>query len=153
MLKNCCLLLLSLTLFSCDSNVVFDSFSTDFEDNRWVSEDYREFDFTIENEGNYEVQLHFAHIDKYQIPKVDIQIEMTAQDGTIKSIPMVLEMQSETIKSDCMGDICDLFVPIVSENMNQGKYKIVVKNTSKYPYLPDVLGVGVRIVVVNNFSN
>jgi gliding motility-associated lipoprotein GldH len=143
MLKNICLLLLSLTLFSCDSNVVLESFSNDFKDNRWVSEDYREFDFTIENEAAYVVELHFGHIDKYQIPKVDVQIEMTAPDGTIKSIPMVLEMQSETIKSDCMGDICDLFVPIVSEKMIQGKYKIVVKNTSKYPYLPDVLGIGV----------
>ena len=145
MLKNICLLLLSLTLFSCDSNVVFDSFSNDFKDNRWLSEDYHEFDFTIEKEGNYEVQLHFGHIDKYQIPKVDVQIEITTPEGMVKVIPMVLEMQSETIKSDCMGDICDLFVPIVSDNMFQGKHKIVVKNTSKYPYLPDVLGVGVKV--------
>lgn len=145
MLKNICLFLLSLTLFSCDSNVVFDSFSNDFKDNRWLSEDYREFDFTIEKEGNYEVQLHFGHIDKYQIPKVDVQIEITTPEGTVKVIPMVLEIQSETIKSDCMGDICDLFVPIISDNMIQGKHKIVVKNTSKYPYLPDVLGVGVRV--------
>jgi gliding motility-associated lipoprotein GldH len=145
MLKKTCLLLLSLTLFSCDSNVVYDSFSNDFKDNRWVSEDYREFDFIIEKEGNYEVQLHFGHIDKYQIPKVDVQIEITTPEGTVKAIPMVLEMQSETLKSDCMGDICDLFVPIVSDNMIQGKHKIVVKNTSKYPYLPDVLGIGVKV--------
>jgi hypothetical protein len=145
MLKNICLLLLSLTLFSCDSNVVLESFSNDFKDNRWMSEDYREFDFTIEKDGNYEVQLHFGHIHKYQIPKVDVQIEITTPDGTVKVIPMVLEMQSEAIKSDCMGDICDLFVPIVSDNMIQGKHKIVVKNTSKYPYLPDVLGIGVKV--------
>lgn len=145
MLKNICLFLLSLTLFSCDSNVVFDVFSTDFKANRWVSEDYREFDFTIEKEGNYEVQLHFGHIDKYQIPKVDVQIEITTPEGTVKVIPMVLEMQSETIKSDCIGDICDLFAPIVSDNMIQGKHKIVVKNTSKYPYLPDVLGIGIKV--------
>jgi hypothetical protein len=146
MLKKTGLLLLCLTLFSCNSNVVYDSFSTDFKANRWVSEDYREFDFTIENEGNYEVQLHFGHIYKYQIPKMDVEIEITSPKGIVKVIPMVLEMQSETIKSDCMGDICDLFVPIVSENMNQGKHKIVVKNTSKYPYLPDVLGVGVKVI-------
>jgi gliding motility-associated lipoprotein GldH len=145
MLKKTCLLLLSLTLFSCDSNVVYDSFSNDFKDNRWVSEDYREFDFIIEKEGNYEVQLHFGHIDKYQIPKVDVEILMTTPNGTVKTIPMVLDMQSETLKSDCMGDICDLFVPIVSDNMIQGKHKIVVKNTSKYPYLPDVLGIGVKV--------
>ena len=145
MLKNICMFLLSLTLFSCDSNVVYDSFSSDFKANRWLSEDYREFDFIIEKEGNYEVQLHFGHIDKYQIPKVDVQIEITTPEGMVKVIPMVLEMQSETIKSDCIGDICDLFVPIVSDNMNQGNYEIVVKNTSKYPYLPDVLGVGVKV--------
>jgi hypothetical protein len=144
-MKNICLLLLSLTLFSCNSNVVLESFSNDFKDNRWLSEDYREFDFIIEKEGNYEVQLHFGHIDKYQIPKVDVQIEITTPDGTVKTIPKVLEMQSEAIKSDCMGDICDLFVPIVSDNMIQGKHKIVVKNTSKYPYLPDVLGIGVKV--------
>jgi hypothetical protein len=105
MLKKTCFLLLSLTLFSCDSNVVYDSFSNDFKDNRWVSEDYREFDFIIEKEGNYEVQLHFGHIDKYQIPKVDVEILMTSPNGTVKTIPMVLDMQSETLKSDCMGDI------------------------------------------------
>jgi hypothetical protein len=44
-----------------------------------------------------------------------------------------------------MGDICDLFIPIVSDNMIQGNHKIVVKNTSKYPYLPDVLGIGVKV--------
>jgi hypothetical protein len=27
----------------------------------------------------------------------------------------------------------------------KGNYKIVVKNISKYPYLPDVLGVGVKL--------
>jgi gliding motility-associated lipoprotein GldH len=145
MLKKTCFLLLSLTLFSCDSNVVYDSFSNDFKDNRWVSEDYREFDFIIEKEGNYEVQLHFGHIDKYQIPKVDVEILMTSPNGTVKTIPMVLDMQSETLKSDCMGDICDLFIPIVSDNMIQGNHKIVVKNTSKYPYLPDVLGIGVKV--------
>lgn len=145
MLKNISLLLLSLTLFSCDSNMVYDSFSSDFKANRWLSEDYREFDFIIEKEGNYEVQLHFGHIDKYQIPKVDVQIEITTPEGMVKVIPMVLEMQSETIKSDCIGDICDLFVPIVSDNMIQGSYGIVVKNTSKYPYLPDVLGVGIKV--------
>ena len=153
MLKNICLLILSLTLFSCNSNVVLESFSNDFKDNRWLSEDYHEFYFTIEKDGNYEVQLHFGHIDKYQIPKVDVQIEMTAPDGSVKTIPMVLEMQSETLKSDCRPDICDLFVPIFSDNMIQGNYKIVVKNTSKYPYLPDVLGVGIRIVVANKFPN
>ena len=145
MLKNISLLLLSLTLFSCNSNVVLESFSSDFKANRWLSEDYREFDFIIEKEGNYEVQLHFGHIDKYQIPKVDVQIEITTPEGMVKVIPMVLEMQSETIKSDCIGDICDFFVPIISDNMNQGNYEIVVKNTSKYPYLPDVLGVGVKV--------
>lgn len=146
MLKKYCLFLLGLILFSCNSNVVYDSFTTNFKANRWMNDDYRKFDFTIENEGNYEVQLHFGHIYQYQIPKVDIQIELTNPVGTSKSIPMVLEMQSETIKSDCMGDICDLFVQIVSENMIQGKHKIVVKNTSKYPYLPDVLGVGVKVI-------
>ena len=153
MLKNICLLILSLTLFSCNSNVVLESFSNDFKDNRWLSEDYHEFYFTIEKDGNYEVQLHFGHIDKYQIPKVDVQIEITTPDGSVKTIPMVLEMQSETLKSDCIGDICDLFVPIFSDNMIQGNYKIVVKNTSKYPYLPDVLGVGIRLVVANKFPN
>lgn len=145
MLKYICLLLLSLTLFSCDSNIVFNSFSTDFEANRWLSEANRTFDFSIENEGSYEVQLHFGHIDKYQIPKVAIQIELFFPNGTMKVIPIVLEMQSETINSDCIGTICDLYVPILSDEMSEGNYKIVVKNTSKYPYLPDVLGVGVKV--------
>jgi hypothetical protein len=46
---------------------------------------------------------------------------MTSPNGTLKTIPIVLEMQSEAIKSDCMGDICDLFVPIVSDNIDSRK--------------------------------
>jgi hypothetical protein len=69
-MKNICLLLLSLTLFSCNSNVVLESFSNDFEDKRWLGEDYREIDFTIEKDGNNEVQLHFGHITNAKFQKL-----------------------------------------------------------------------------------
>jgi hypothetical protein len=49
------------------------------------------------------------------------------------------------MKNDSIGTICDLYAPILTDEWIKGNYKIVVKNISKYPYLPDVLGVGVKI--------
>jgi hypothetical protein len=61
------------------------------------------------------VQLHFGHLNKYQITQDAIQIEYFLPNGIMKVISMVLKIQSETMKNDSIGTICDLYAPILTD--------------------------------------
>ncbi|MEZ4854594.1 hypothetical protein, partial [Flavobacterium sp.] len=51
---------------------------------------------------------------------------------------------------DCLGDICDVYAVILTQNLEKGNYTIKIGNAlqssdSQHQYLPNILGVGIDV--------
>ncbi|MCG2612202.1 hypothetical protein LZZ90_11860 [Flavobacterium sp. SM15] len=147
------LLLGIFTMFiSCDKNKVYSKLDTDFENNRWSSDQEKIFDFSIEDDSKtYTLNLKFSHIYDYQYESIPLLIKITSPDEKEEQIPFDLKIKDATGKqlAECSGDVCDLLVPL-KENAKflKGAYKISITNQHKGPYLPNVLGIGLEVITV-----
>ena len=144
------LILFTLLLFvSCNENKVYDDFDSDFDNNRWESNDLRIFEFENKQlEGVCDVKLHFGHIRGFQFKEVPLEVEITSSDGKVETLPVIVKLMDEAGNDigDCSGDICDVFQTIKTfEKLDKGKYKISIKSKFEGPYLPNVLGVGILV--------
>ena len=149
LIQTLVVVLVMFSLSSCDSNVVYSKFEKNFPNNRWTKENTISFDFTIEQPNSYELTLQVGHIHDYQIPVLDVEVALTLPDGTQKVIPVAVAMQDQTIKSDCLGDVCDLFLPITSDAFSEGEHQVSIRFTNDLPYLPNILGIGIQVIKSN----
>ena len=136
-------------LTSCNKNEVYDEFNRDFTDNRWKRKDVKSFEFeNKQSEGVCDVKLHFGHISGFQFKQVPLEVEITTPDGKTETLPVAMKLMDDSGKDlgDCSGDICDVFQTIKTfQNLEKGKYKVIVKSKFEGPYLPNVLGVGIVV--------
>ena len=134
---------------SCNTNEIYNSFATDFKDNRWAITDERVFDFTnTESEAVVSLKLHFGHIYGYQLDSIPLEVTITAPNGQTEVIPLDLQLKDSSGKDigDCLGDICDVYFQIKPDfKLEIGTYSFKIKNNFNGPYLPNVLGVGITI--------
>ena len=149
MKTNFALFALVLALLSCSKNKVYDDFDSNFDNNRWDASDVRVFEFDIAQlESFCELKIHFGHISGFQFKEVPLEVEITFPDGKSEMLPVTLKLIDESGNDigDCTGDICDVFQNIKTfQNLEKGKYKVLVKSKFTGPYLPNVLGVGIIV--------
>lgn len=148
------LLLLMLSIISsCDKGKVYEKFDKDFTDNRWPSATVKSYDFNITDPSkNYELLLRFSHVYNYQLKTIPIQLEIENPDKSIDLKVFNVEIVDKAGKDvgDCSGDYCDVDQVVFSDQKLQaGKYKIKISQLFKGTYLPNVLGVGIKITAVN----
>ena len=150
MIKLKFLLLFTTILFvSCDSNYLYNEFNSNFDSNRWNSNEEVAFEF--ENPEDIEassIKLHIGHIYDFQFSNVPIGVNIISPDGSTETIEIDVKFKDESGKdlAECSGDICDLYVSIASNiKLKKGKYKFVVKNKFSSLFLPNILGVGILI--------
>ena len=141
--------LLSFIFFvSCDSNQVYHKFDKNFESNRWKESDVKEYEFTIAEESKYNIIIEFSHIYNYDLSSIPLTIKTENPDGTETTEVINLPIKDESGKqiADCTGDICDLFYTYkTNQELAVGEYSISMANTSKYGFLPNVIGVGLTV--------
>jgi gliding motility-associated lipoprotein GldH len=145
---KCCLIVVVFIFLSCDQNRIYSEFDSNLENNRWSSNDSKEFSFSIENEEVVDVILHLGHIYDFQFASIPIQMEITYPDGHTEIIPIDLKVKNEKGEdiADCSGDICDLYYKVKNKvTLEKGNYSIVITNKFNGAYLPNILGVGVQI--------
>lgn len=147
-MKNCFYLILICSIISCNQDKIYSEFHNDFKKNRWNNSDVQDFDFTIEEEANYDVQLEFSHVYDYQFSHVPLSIEIVFPNGKKIQEEINLQIKDELGKhlADCSGDICDLY-KVIKKNIlfEKGNYKIKLSNSFANKYLPNVIGVGITI--------
>lgn len=134
--------------FSCDSKFVYNEFDSDFENNRWLPENSRTFNFAIEKEVEASIVLHLGHIYDFQFDSILLQTAITYPDGhtEIESIDLKIKDSNGNDIAECSGDICDLYFTLKEKEMLQkGNYMIVVSNKFNPPYIPNILGVGIQV--------
>lgn len=134
---------------SCNSNSIYNEFNSNFESNRWNSDEEVSFDFENTNDNEpVSIKLHIGHIYDFQFANVPMEVTVVSPNSSSETINLDVQFKDEAGKdiADCTGDICDLFVPIKDKTtLIKGKYKFVVKNKFSSPFLPNILGVGILI--------
>uniref|UniRef100_UPI00404B07BE hypothetical protein n=2 Tax=Flavobacterium sp. TaxID=239 RepID=UPI00404B07BE len=147
-MKKYILVLFVLFLFSCNKNAVHDSFKTDFVANRWIANDEQTFEFSIPEDGNYDIDLHFGHVYDFQFDSIPLEITFSMEEELVnqKTIDLIIKNDKGDDLASCLGDICDLYQNLEKElPMKKGNYTIKVKNKFSGAYLPNVLGIGIRV--------
>lgn len=150
-MKNTTLLFVGLffLLISCNKKAVFDQFDTDFESNRWLEKDSKTYDFTIDDDSKlYNITFAFSHVYDYQFSSVPLNIKIVDPSG--KEDPMTIDLQIKDASgkqlADCSGDVCDLFFKIKEKTkLQKGNYKAIISHSFSGPYLPNVIGVGLKV--------
>lgn len=148
-MKSNILFLLSFIFFvSCNSNQVYHKFDKNFESNRWKESDVKVHEFTIAEESKYDIIIEFSHIHNYDLSTIPLTIKTKNPNGTESEEIIDLPIKDEAGKqiADCTGDICDLYYTYkTNEKLAVGEYSISIINTSKYGFLPNVIGVGLTV--------
>lgn len=148
-------LLLIVCFFSLNScvktNSVYSKFQRNFENNRWMSNDLRVFEFNIDDENVlYNIEFQFGHIYDYELSKVPVEITILGPDEKVEIINLNLRIKDKSDKDigQCTGDICDVHqVFKYNVPLKKGSYIVKVRNKSELPYLPNVLGIGLCVEI------
>lgn len=147
-MKKYILVLFGLFLVSCNKNTIHDSFERDFILNRWIMNEEQTFEFSIPEDSVYDIDLHFGHVYDFQFAAIPLELIFLNEEKVVsqKAIDLVIKNDKGEDLADCSGDICDLYQNIEKEvAMQKGNYTIKVKNKFPASYLPNILGLGIRV--------
>jgi gliding motility-associated lipoprotein GldH len=138
----------AILFISCNDNNVYKKFDKDFTDNRWVKTDVRNYDFTIGKGGNYDLAIDFSHVYGSPFASIPIKIAIEYPDNNtdVNTIALLLADEQGNPISDCSGDFCDLEQAVFSgKKLNAGHYKVSLTNEFPNEFLPNVLGLGIKV--------
>lgn len=135
-------------ILSCQYNSVYNKMDLEFDQNRWYKNSPKNHLFSIEQEGKYDVFIHFKHVYDFQFDSIPLIIKSKNPDGKMDVITFYLSVKNEKEKDrgDCVGDICDLKeILFASKEMKSGNHEVSIEHQFKHDYLPNVLGVGLSV--------
>jgi len=138
-----------LLLISCSEKTDYKKFIKLPEDHRWLKSDSKIFEFTIDDDTKlYDVTFEFSHIYDYQFASVPIKIDVKNPSGEeeFHNIDFNIKDSKGKPLADCGGDICDMSMNVIEKTkLLKGKYQIKVGHDFNGPYLPNVIGVGIKV--------
>lgn len=149
MIRNLFLMMLAAVLLSsCNGKTIYSQTVSDFKDNRWAKQNTLTFEFDIGQAATqYEAELLFNHIYGYQFENVPIRMAVNGPLGieAVRNYTFhVLEKGKDV--GDCAGDYCDVAQTVqMPVTLLPGHYKVTLQHEFPADYLPNVLGVGIRI--------
>lgn len=141
------LLTLSL-LTSCDKQNVYKEFDRSFDENRWLKSDIKTYDFALEKAGKYDLQIDYSHVAGFQFTEIPIRIEIVAPSGAVTGENYMIQTKDDKGNDlgDCTGDLCDIRQTLFkSRELSAGNYKIRLINEFDNEYLPNTVGLGIRL--------
>lgn len=148
-MKKILLFLIFINVFiSCNSSSTFEKKYKYFEDNRWLNSDVKEFEFIINEESMYNINLKFSHVFDYQFNSVPLVISFEKPNSKIEKYDLGLTLKDNSGKdiADCAGDYCDLDFKLYQKTLlTKGTYKINVANKFKAGFLPNILAIGLKV--------
>lgn len=148
-MKKTLLLLLMLTVLSCQKTVVFKDVKKDFADNQWAATDIKKFEFKLKKDIELgDIKLLFSHVHDPQYSTVPVSVSIENPSGEKENFFMNLQLKDADGNdlSECSGDICDLYTNIKEGvKLQKGTYKVTVENKFAYAYLANVLAIGLSV--------
>lgn len=136
-------------LISCNKNEISNKFDDGFKENRWQKDDVKNYEFTVDDDSKlYNVTFMFSHVYDYQFGSVPLHFTIVDPKGNEQKKEIDLQLKDESGKDlgECSVDICDLKYNL-EENvkLQKGNYKVIVSHSFDGPYLPNILGVGLKV--------
>ncbi|MFT3794366.1 hypothetical protein [Flavobacterium sp.] len=141
-------ILLLAVLFSCDKSTVFKAFDSSFAENRWQRTDVKTYDVVIEKEGVYNLEIDFSYVAGMQFAEIPIYFQFINPAGAIETKDIILQTKDDKggDVGDCAGDYCDMTHEVFrSKTLQPGAYKVRLTNAFNHDYLPNVIGIGIRL--------
>lgn len=141
-------LLAFFVLLSCDKLAVYQKMDAEFEHNRWFKNDSKIHSINIEEESSFTLFFDFSHVYNFQFSEIPIQFKIEYPDGTlsVEKIKLAIKDENGKDKGECMGDVCDLRQAVFTDKiLKKGNYTISVSHQFNGEYLPNVIGVGLRM--------
>lgn len=136
-------------LISCSEKTEYSKFIRLPENHRWFKTDTKTFEFTIDDDSKfYNVIFEFSHISDYQFASVPIKIDVMNPTGEEEFHHIDFNIIDKNGKplADCGGDICDMSMNILEKTkLQKGKYTIKISHDFDKPYLPNVIGIGIKV--------
>ena len=91
-------LLLFTILQSCNKNQVFNEFNSDFEDNRWTSNDVKVFEFeNVASDDLHVIKLQLSHIYDFDFAEIPIEVELIAPVAIEKGLKFTVREGGRTV--------------------------------------------------------
>jgi gliding motility-associated lipoprotein GldH len=149
-LKSLLLALLPvLFLLSCNPNRVFEK-NEDIKGNIWDKDFKTSYTVDIQDTAqHYDVYVNIRHAKFYQYSNLWIMIYTTFPDGKRLSQRVEFELAEKDGKweGDCMGDICDISLPIQKNAIfnEKGKYTFEFEQIMRADKLPAIMAMGLKI--------
>jgi len=138
-----------MAIFGCDQNKVFEQ---SFEINKyaWRESDTLTFEVNItDTVALYNLYITVSHTFFYQKSNLWIKVFTTFPNGDELSKRVELSLADKTGKwyGDCLGDICDIRVPIQRNAFFEsiGTYKFKFQQNMRINPLPQVMEIGFRV--------
>lgn len=140
--------ILAIGLLSCEKNSVYKQFDSDFENNRWQRSDVRDHAFEITAKGPYDLLIDFSYVADVQFAEIPVDLILTDPNGqtTLQRLTLITKDSDAKEVGDCAGDLCDLRQAVLNAvTLAPGKYKVRLENRFNHEYLPNVIGIGIRV--------
>ncbi len=139
-------------IVSCNKSEVYSKFDDGFPENRWQEKDAKTYDFTIDDDSKlYNITFRFSHVYDYQFNSIPVNFTIVNPNGETEKKQIDLKIKDASGKelAECSGDFCDLNYKLEENSkLLKGNYKIIVSHSFEGPYLPNVLGVGLKVETV-----
>src|SRR5690606_9294544 len=136
----------------CGGDTVYKEFNRNFTDHRWMKNDIRVYTFQIPEEARYDILIDYSHVYDTPLSSVPVKVSVHQKDKVIYEQPVSILIKDENGKhlGDCMGDYCDIRQKALSETLKEGEYSVRLTNLFDFDYMPNILGIGVRVMKSSN---
>ena len=148
-MKQILLAFSGLLLLAGCGKTAFKEYETDLVGNRWQKNDVKTYNFELKEGGTYDVLVDFSHVYGTQFNALPLKVIMVKPDQTRETADYLMELRDADGNElgDCSGDYCDLREPVFTKlDLKAGNYQVSVANNFDYDFVPNVLGIGIRVV-------
>jgi len=147
-MRNCYLLILAISLISCDNTVYKNYYS--FENASWNSDSLKSFDFEImDTLATYSLSLNFRHSIDYEYQNLFVFVSGEVND----TIELMLADKNGKWKGSGISDVREFTHSLKKAKTfsKKGKHSINIEQAMRYgasekiQHLPNILNVGLII--------
>lgn len=149
MYRTILLSVISLSLLtSCGNNVVFRQYNK-MENVSWNRLDIQNFEVPVEKGEVLDFYLSIRHHPDFPFDKIWVNITFYTPEGTMRSRDYDFDLKDKNGKwlSDCMGELCDIDLPVHKDMVfNQsGTCRVRVENKNSKYETPGIIEVGLVV--------
>ena len=149
-MRGALFLFVSLLLASCGADVVYQD-SEEFESDGWTYADSVSFSFPVaDTTSRYDLVLTVDHTQDFATQNFYVRLNTHLPDGTVLQQPLSLQLADKFGEwyGDCDSEGCtaDISIQEGTRFTAPGDYRLVVSQFSRQDPLPEVTGIGFRIV-------